>query len=199
MCWFVRDAGPLILLPREALPLWEGCDPPSEGRAVEAVSRWDDQVIATDYDRACDVMAWTEVIPIGTDCWGLVIPEDAGGIAWLAPSDGPDTFVLVQSLLLDSEALSAYASLYYEASRDTTGWTRLHDSLPVLDGDLLLMPAVSRGDEVREAAWNQAAQAGKAQVTQVPAGTYTLDQYILPDSEDSVTGPIFVRIQRSRF
>jgi hypothetical protein len=183
----------LILLPREALPFWEGNDPPSAGRVIEAVSRWEDQEIATDYDRACDVMAWAEVLPVGTDSWGLVIPEDAGGISWLAQAALLDTYVLVQSLLLDAEAKSAYYRLFSQATEDPAGWTSLYGSLPIRGGDLLLMPAASRGDEVREVAWDRLAQIGTAQALRVPAGLYALDQYTLPDGEDEAAGAIFTR------
>ncbi len=56
MGWFEHDGGPLILLPREALSFWEGIEPPSGGRVVEAAARWENQEIATDYDRAGDVL-----------------------------------------------------------------------------------------------------------------------------------------------
>ncbi len=197
VCWFDNDRGPLILLPREALPFWEGNAPPSDGRAIEAVSRWDDQEAATDYDRACDVMAWAEVLPVGPESWGLVVPEDAGGIAWLTPDalTAADSFALVQSLLIDTEALAVYRSLLSAAALDREGWTPLHDTLSVREGDLLLMHAASHGNEIREVPWNRPAQIGHAQVLRVPTGSYTLDQYILPDSESNGSGPIFTRFQ----
>lgn len=185
----------MILLPREALPFWEGNDPPSDGRVIEAVSRWDDQEAATDFDRACDVMAWAEVLPVGTDSWGLVLPEDAGGIAWLTVDDVTDTFAIVQGVSFETDTQASYQSAWSEAIEDPAGWTPLQGHLTVRNGDLLLMPTATRGDEVREVAWNRIAQVGSAQLVQVPGGTYSLDQYILPDRDDKTAGAIFTRLQ----
>jgi hypothetical protein len=141
-------------------------------------------------------MAWAEVLPVGRDSWGLVLPEDAGGIAWLAPDDAPNTFALVQSVLLDPDALSLHRYGFEEAVQDQGGWTALHDNLFIRNDDLLLMPAASRGDEVREVAWNRAAQIDTAQVIRVPTGFYSLDQYTLPGSEENEPGAIVTRFQR---
>ncbi|MES2459560.1 MAG: Imm21 family immunity protein [Armatimonadota bacterium] len=197
VCFFSQDSGPLVLLPREALPFWEGNDPPSSGRVVDAISRWDDQETATDYDRACDVIAWAEVLPVGPDSWGLVLPEDAGGIAWLSPDDRPGTFALVQCLILDAEALSSYDRLFSQAMEDESGWTTLQENLTVGGNGLLLMPAASRSDETREIAWGRAAQIGTAQAVPLPEGLYSVDQFVVPGSEDEAAGVIFTRFRQS--
>lgn len=54
MRWVQTNGGPFVLLPFEHRAKWEGADPPSKGRVVEAKFRWDGQAIATDYDEACD-------------------------------------------------------------------------------------------------------------------------------------------------
>ena len=54
-------------MPVEVMPYWEGCDLPTNGRIVEARARWNNQKLATDYDRAGD--AWDsacgEVFSVG--------------------------------------------------------------------------------------------------------------------------------------
>jgi hypothetical protein len=198
ICWFDHEGGPLILLPRETLPFWEGSDPPSGGRVVEAVSRWDNQKEATDYDRAGDVMAWAEVLTVGENSWGMVLPEDAGGIALLTLEENLNTFAIIQSHLFDTDTLLGYRSAFAEAVQDSENWTTLHDNLLILEGDLLLMHTASRGDEIREVAWNRAAQIGNGQVLRAPVGSYSLDQYLVSESDENAAGPIFTRFQRIR-
>ena len=67
LTWLGTDFGPLLLVPGEHLSSWEGIDPPSSGRWVEARFRWHDpNDPATDYDRACDVEDYLGLIEIGT-------------------------------------------------------------------------------------------------------------------------------------
>lgn len=64
--WVQGNGGPLLLLSKNHLCEWQGSDPPSNGRVVEAIFRWDGPgSIATDYDRACDVEGYINVIKVG--------------------------------------------------------------------------------------------------------------------------------------
>ena len=66
LTWIESAGGPLLALRPDCLPLWEGIDPPSEGRRVEASFRWENaSAPATDYDRACDVEGYAGVIQVG--------------------------------------------------------------------------------------------------------------------------------------
>ena len=62
--WISGDGGPLILMKKKYLASWEGSDAPSNGRVVEAISRWGLDV-ATDYDLACDVEDYLGLINVG--------------------------------------------------------------------------------------------------------------------------------------
>lgn len=74
--------GPLILLSRELVPSWEGCDPPSAGRVVEADFRWNKESDpATDYDRACDVEGYLGLIGVGWG-YGLVLGDEPEKTGW---------------------------------------------------------------------------------------------------------------------
>ena len=91
---FGNDGGPLLVLPGEALAYWEGAEPPSGGRVVTANTRWDDQEIATDYDRACDVGEYSELLQVGPS-WGVVLGQaDFTCDLWLRLSN-LDTFLLL--------------------------------------------------------------------------------------------------------
>src|SRR5690606_22287928 len=82
--WYWNDGGPLVVLPSEQASLWEGSDSPRDGRAVNAVSRWNDPSDpATDYDRACDVTESITLLGVG-EGWGLVLSTElAQAAAWL--------------------------------------------------------------------------------------------------------------------
>jgi hypothetical protein len=108
--WMNSNGGPLLLVPGEYLTLWEGIEPPSAGRRVQATFRWDDPAApATDYDRACDVQGYLGAIRIG-DGTGLVLGDEPTATAWWPV--GPDTGggpaaaggMLVRSIYADSEA-----------------------------------------------------------------------------------------------
>lgn len=62
--WVSGDGGPLILMEQQYLANWEGSDEPSNGRIVEANSRWGLEV-GTDYDLACDVEDYLGLINVG--------------------------------------------------------------------------------------------------------------------------------------
>ena len=73
--WIESNGGPLILLEGRLLGEWEGTDPPSNGRVVQASFRWQGEGPATDYDRACDVKGWLGLVPVG-DGHGLVLNDE---------------------------------------------------------------------------------------------------------------------------
>ncbi|MGQ0541785.1 MAG: Imm21 family immunity protein [Blastocatellia bacterium] len=98
--WITCDGGPLIVMEKRLLPFWEGSEAPSNGRIVDAESRWGLD-IATDYDRACDINAWSGVITVG-DGFGLVVSIVGHATSWI-PSVGKSGGDLVEWGFADSE------------------------------------------------------------------------------------------------
>src|SRR5438270_663817 len=82
LTWMDTELGPLLLVPGEHLSSWEGIDPPSAGRHVEAKFRsHDPNDPATDYDRACDIKDYLGLIEIGAGK-GLVLGGEPLSTAW---------------------------------------------------------------------------------------------------------------------
>lgn len=89
--WMQSGGGPLLLVPGEYLPSWEGIDPPSDEQQIEARFRWNGQDMSpTDYDRACDVERWLGLIDIGVG-QGLVLGGEPLGTAWQASIPSPES------------------------------------------------------------------------------------------------------------
>jgi len=99
--WITGDGGPLILMEKRLLSFWEGADEPSNGRAVEAESRWGLDV-ATDYDRACDIRSWAGVIEVGSGR-ALVLSTDGDAMATWLPPVGISEGVIIEWAYADSE------------------------------------------------------------------------------------------------
>jgi hypothetical protein len=78
--WISGDGGPLILMEQKHLANWEGSNAPSNGRVVEANSRWGLEV-ATDYDIACDVEVYLGLINVG-EGKALVLGGDELATTW---------------------------------------------------------------------------------------------------------------------
>lgn len=66
LAWANSNGGPLILLPENLLEYWEGANPPTGGRQVEAKFRWDPHGPATDYDKACDISNDLGLLEVGS-------------------------------------------------------------------------------------------------------------------------------------
>jgi hypothetical protein len=82
--WLGSDGGPLLLVPGEHVLSWEGIDPPSNGRHLDAHFRWDGpDSPATDYDRACDVQGWIGLLDVGSG-QGVVLGGEPLSTAWQA-------------------------------------------------------------------------------------------------------------------
>lgn len=95
--WACCDGGPHLLLPGELLPAWEGINPPSNGRVVNATFRFtgEPDSPATDYDLACDVQGVVGLIPVGKG-QGLVIGGDEVPMStWIEASDKSGGFVVI--------------------------------------------------------------------------------------------------------
>src|SRR5437868_5069553 len=140
--WVESEGGPLLLLAAPYVRYWEGVDPPSAGRVVEARFRWrDPSAPATDYDRACDVDDWLGVLPVGPS-EGLVLGGDPTPTAWR--SDAPDAGTLVRWIVADSGA--DVAGHLARITQDI--WTGSRTAFAVDDTPLYLFDAALPGDEL---------------------------------------------------
>ncbi len=96
LTWITSNGGPLLLASKSVLPYWEGADPPSNGRKVEATFRWQGYgTPATDYDRACDVDDYLDVINIGSE-QGLVLGGEPLPTAWWSADSAQTGGILVR-------------------------------------------------------------------------------------------------------
>ena len=200
--WFGNDGGPLIVLPREALPFWEGGEVPSNGRIVEAEFRYlwlpgSPEPPATDYDRACDVVEWAKILGVG-EHWGVVLVEDATTDAWLR-LDNP-TAVIARAIGGAQAAISDEDIYQIYASQSGAIWQPLHAPVTVGQGDLLLMHAAESGaaagsypQEIRIEDEGYGC-IGTALVCRVQPGEYQIESCEVSDEEQ--INFIFVRFQK---
>lgn len=140
--WFANDGGPLLVLPREAAPYWEGGDVPSGSRVVEANFRWDTD-IATDYDRAWDIEELAGLLDVGPS-WGLVLDDDIPSAAWVKMPES-ETFCIVRVYYANDGSDEAILKAY--SSRSEANWKRITSNLSVELGELVLLHAAGRLDE----------------------------------------------------
>ncbi len=88
LMWLDNDCGPPILVPGEYLLYWQGTNPPSAGRHIEANFRWNDpSAQATDSDRACDVNGSLGLIEVGIGN-GLVLADALPTATTWLPTEG---------------------------------------------------------------------------------------------------------------
>ncbi len=192
---FGNDGGPLIVLPREAAPFWEGTSPPSDGRVVETDYRWDDQEIACDYDLACAVEAWMELTAVGSS-WGLILPEEADAIAWLPldTANPPEAFAVIRTSW-DNKNPAEIRALY--AAQPEESWTLLSASLTISSEEMLLHHAADSAAFCEELPWDSTALIGSALVLRIAPGIYEAHtcEVSLP-AEVPGTYAIFTRFRR---
>ncbi|MEV0522285.1 Imm21 family immunity protein [Streptomyces sp. NPDC050439] len=134
--WVESMGGPLIVVPVSALSMWHGC--------TEAGEVLGDPGIADDYDRACAVDGYAEVLPVdGDGASALVLGDGPAMTCYL-----PEPKALVRWFGADSEAglLSAAGQVMEHPGTEredcgvweTSGPTVLMDS--AVSGDELAMP-----------------------------------------------------------
>jgi hypothetical protein len=87
--WLASSGGPLLLLASEYLQYWEGSDPPTGGRTIDARFRWTGQSDdpATDYDRACDIDNYLGLVDVGPG-QALVLGDAPLGTTWWPAAPG---------------------------------------------------------------------------------------------------------------
>ena len=99
--WVSGDGGPLILMEQKYLADWEGSNAPSNGRVVEANSRWGLEV-ATDYDLACDIEDFLGLINVG-EGKALVLGGDELATTWFPLFENQEG-ILIRWDYADSES-----------------------------------------------------------------------------------------------
>jgi len=135
------DGGPVIAIPKEALTAWEGTEPPSKGRKVEAKSRFADpsdlSAPATDYDRVCDI-GKIGVLPVGDQ---TAIGLGHSSCEWIRLKAGA-------LLVLEGSIEAVHQNLLSSEADDVT-WHALGDvDLP--SGNLVLLDATQPGKGARD-------------------------------------------------
>lgn len=123
--WIISNGGPLILLAMDNLLDWEGTDPPSNGRIVEADFRFnfleEPDAPATDYDRACDVDEHLAIFEVGSGQG--VIFTGKRGTAWFRTVDGNRGGILIRDSADDDPALLAVVESLPEEAWQTEAFT----------------------------------------------------------------------------
>ena len=139
--WVSGDGGPLILMEERLLPYWEGSDAPSNGRIVEAESRWGLNV-ATDYDLACDVQGWAGVIRVH-DGNALVLSASGDAMAtWVSEFEGVEGVVVEWEYADSEEGLIAAVKELLGA-----GESSATNEMYIKESPIVLFVAAERGDE----------------------------------------------------
>jgi hypothetical protein len=138
--WVNCDGGPLILIEEKYLSNWEGSEEPSNGRVVEANSRWGLEM-ATDYDRACDVEDYLGLINVG-EGKAVVLGGDEMPTTWLALTENQEGF-LIRWFYGESEfdVVGAAKSLSDELGKDEDF------EFVVGNSDLILFAAAESADD----------------------------------------------------
>jgi Immunity protein 21 len=144
LTWLASAGGPLLLLPGAYLAAWEGTNPPSAGRVLQARFRWQDSAaMATDYDRACDVDDYLGLLDIG-GTQGLVLGDEPLATAWLPDGDSGKTGMLIRWVSADDEA-HILAALTHIPDHV---WDPAHLLFPVGSTPLYLFDAAIPGSKV---------------------------------------------------
>lgn len=179
---FANDGGPLLVAPRFPAPTWEGGEPPSAGRVVQAEFRALGTGPATDYDRACDVEAPAAVLR-APPSWVLVLREAHGGAAWLPPLFPGELLLMQFEAPPDEESGEAVVALL--AGQPATAWQTLAEGLDVGPRGMLLLHAAGSPTTEAEQQYGVIPDAGYAVIGEsinCPAipGRYDLKSCTVP-------------------
>jgi hypothetical protein len=156
--WICSEGGPLLLLSEEYLPAWKGCDVPSGGRVIQATFRWNGPGSpATDYDRACDVNGYVDLLDVGSG-HGLVLGDEPMETMWWHSEVG-DGGILVRWGYADDEARVVHSL----ARIPDDVWEETSLLFTVGQSPLYLFDSAWPGREV-----------SRHLVIQVPQGTYSV-------------------------
>lgn len=138
--WVSGDGGPLILMEQQYLANWEGSDEPSNGRVIEANSRWVLDV-ATDYDRACAIEDYLGLINVGKGK-AIVLGGDEMSTTWV-PLYKNNEGMLIRWIFgnSESEVVEFAKFLLDEVGKDE------NIEFTVEDSELVLFVAAESGND----------------------------------------------------
>lgn len=138
--WVSGDGGPLILMEKKYLTNWEGSDASSNGRVVEANSRWGLDV-ATDYDLACDVEDYLGLIDVGKGK-ALVLNGDELATTWFSLSENQEGILIRWNYgNSESEVIDFAKSVLDEVKKDE------NIEFVIEDSKLILFVAAESGND----------------------------------------------------
>lgn len=146
--WYGGQDGPTVLMPVEIVPLWEGADPPSNGRIVEAEVRYSGYQEACDYDRACDASDHEcgEVFSFGSSA--VYVPSYPGQIVAFQSDDPTQQYILelfaYDGVKADRNVLQR--ALQVVNSSDPTPWQKLGE-IACPSGNVWAFHAADSGKE----------------------------------------------------
>jgi hypothetical protein len=171
LLWLEHEA-PLILLSAANLADWEGIDPPSGGRAVDANFRWGDEAApATDYDRACDINDYVGLISVGRGM-GLILNDMPMNTAWKAFRDNRGG-LFIRHMYADSVAAVLSASHKVPAeSWEATGLTFTVDG-----GPLYLFDSTYNGKDLSDTEYL---------IIQISPGNYSIETAVYENERTGI-------------
>jgi hypothetical protein len=196
---FVNDGGPLIVLPRELLPCWEGGDKPTDGRIIE--TEWDFRApdfAGTDYARACSARDPVDVLEVG-DGRGIAVggPEgmaDESVVKWLRLPGCPGEVLAIHVNCNHLEVTCTHPELGDAiAQTSAADWEPLEQTLRVEGAELVLMHAAFNGRNPLRFIEADMVCIGDAIAWEVGAGTYTVEY-----RDVSLPGDVEFRLIRLR-
>lgn len=180
MKWIASAGGPLLLLPVNLRDCWDGIDPPSNNRKVEARFRWKRTADpATDYDRACDVDDYLGILEVGPGT-GLVLGGEPMETAWIPqPTEGGG--LLVRWMWAEDDASVERALAVVPEKL----WQRKPERFAFQAGPLALFDAACSGKQALESI-----------EIDVQGGTYNLETATY--RPDDLTSLVLHRLRRAR-
>ena len=136
---YANDACPLVVLPDELLPYWEGSGPPGDPDGVLDFS-------GTDYERALSADYLVDVLPVGPG-QGLVLgaQTDMCNPRWMLLPDAPGLFVLIPMDCPEGGELQVPGMLAATAGLE---WKTVCESFTVSGDTLAMFTCVSPGDDL---------------------------------------------------
>ena len=141
---YANDGGPLIILPRELLPYWQGSDKPSHGWVITTgLADTLGQLAGTDYARACAAGGTMATVSVRSG-HGIVLgaEQDVQGVRWLRLAEAPGTMI---SLPMYAEEETDQVLVTALRRTLEEGWREILPAFQVTSGELLLFHAASAG------------------------------------------------------
>lgn len=98
------------MIPENLLQYWDGANSPMGNRQVEAKFRWELDGVATDYDRACDVLDYLGLLEVGNG-HVLILGDAPMPTTWWAISQSSGLLVRWVWAFNDDSVIAALQNL----------------------------------------------------------------------------------------